>query len=139
MRQTHAEQKQLAQQLLQVYRPLPNHLRHLTMRSSAHSMCTLTDLPVCHFSAAQAWLLQEKDAKIDGLQRDLAFSRARVDKAELRASVPSQLQRRLKELEGERAVAVATAVSSCLSTLRYSSNFAPLPFVIAHYHQANGW
>lgn len=45
--------------------------------------------------------MQEKDGKIDSLQHDLAFSRARVDKAELRASVPSQLQRRMKELEGE--------------------------------------
>ena len=116
MRQTHAEQKQLAQQLLQVWRPLPKHLYHLTTLSSAHSTSALTELPVCHSCAAQARLLQEKDAKIDGLQRDLAFSRARVDKAELRASVPSQLQRRLKELEGEPAVVSANALSNCIST-----------------------
>ena len=44
--------------------------------------------------------VQERDAKIEGLHRDLAFSRARNDKAELRASEPVQLQRRIRALEG---------------------------------------
>ena len=51
------------------------------------------------------------DAKMDALQRDLAYSRARLDKAELRALEPAQLQRRIRDLEGESA-----------PTLRYREN-----------------